>query len=225
MDILHISKALQNSRLFNKLSLDKLTELLNVIEYGISEHSSGEIIHSEDEECKNLSIIVSGIIEIQKIDILGRILTVAQFSEGSTFGENLIFGDKNRYPMNVISKTDTVLVNIKKENVLKLCEMDRDFMYEFLRAISNRAVILSSKLKEVTLKTIRQKISEFLLMKNSKCNNRMIDIGMTKKEWADKLGVQRPSLSRELIKMKEEGIIDYQKNIIKIIDIDALMEI
>jgi Mn-dependent DtxR family transcriptional regulator len=45
---------------------------------------------------------------------------------------------------------------------------------------------------------------------------------MTKKDWADKIGVQRPSLSRELIKMKEEGIIEYYKNIIIIEDLKAL---
>jgi Mn-dependent DtxR family transcriptional regulator len=47
---------------------------------------------------------------------------------------------------------------------------------------------------------------------------------MTKKEWADKLGVQRPSLSRELIKMKDECIIDYEKDIIFIKDLDLLQE-
>ena len=45
---------------------------------------------------------------------------------------------------------------------------------------------------------------------------------MSKKEWADKLGVQRPSLSRELIKMKEEGIIDYDKDTISILNSSAL---
>lgn len=47
---------------------------------------------------------------------------------------------------------------------------------------------------------------------------------MSKKDWAEKLGVQRPSLSRELIKMKEEGLIDYDKEKIFIKDINAIKE-
>ncbi len=36
---------------------------------------------------------------------------------------------------------------------------------------------------------------------------------------AEHMGIQRPSLSRELIKMKEDGLIEYDKKIIEILDI------
>lgn len=95
-------------------------------------------------------------------------------------------------------------------------------MNEFLNTVSNRALGLSSKLKEISLKTIRQKICEFLLIQYTQTGKTKINLGMSKKDWADKLGVQRPSLSRELINLKEEGIIDYDKDSITILDIDSL---
>lgn len=214
--------ALNKCKLFSKLSYEDLHNLLNETDYKVRSYSKGDIIFTEDEECKNLSIILSGSIEIQKIDALGKVLIIAEFKDGNTFGENLIFGNKNTFPMTVISKTDTVIIHIQKDSIVKLCQKNADFLYSFLNIISNRAFVLSSKLKEVTLKTIRQKICEFLTDRYSKGNDLSIKLGMTKREWADKLGVQRPSLSRELINMKEEGLIDYNRDTIIIIDIEAI---
>lgn len=213
---------LRNTKFFSSDSEEALLKIFEALDYKILKYSKGQVVHNEEEYCSCLSLILQGNIEIQKIDALGKLLTVAAFTVGATFGENLIFGDKDHYPMTVFSKTDTVVLEIKKESVSKLCQLDSHFMYEFLNIVSNRALVLNSKLKEVTLKTIRQKINEFLLLRYNETSSMEIPLAMTKREWADKLGIQRPSLSRELIKMKEEGIIDYDKDSIIILDIEAL---
>ena len=211
-----------NTKFFSLDSKEALIEIFSSIDYKITEYSKGQVIHNEEDYCDCLSLILKGNVEIQKIDAMGKLLTVAEFTVGSTFGENLIFGDKDHYPMTVFSKTDCIVLEIKKESVSKLCQLDSHFMYEFLNIVSNRALVLNSKLKEVALKTIRQQICEFLLLRFEETMKMEVPLGMTKREWADKLGVQRPSLSRELIKMKEEGLIDYDKDSIIILNLEAL---
>lgn len=107
--------------------------------------------------------------------------------------------------------------------VAVLCQQNLEFLYSFLNLLSNKAMALSSKIKQVTLKTIRQKICEFLYSEYSHSNNK-ISLKMSKQEWAYNLGVQRPSLSRELIKLKEDGIIDYEKDYVLILNVQALKE-
>lgn len=215
---------INNTSFFRDLDEKSLLELFSNIDYSIVEYKKDDVIFFENDECENLSIILRGSIQIQKIDAMGRVLTVAEFGALDTFGENLIFGDKNRFPMAVISKNDTAILHIKKESVIKLCQENRTFLYEFLRSVSNKAFVLSSRLKEVTLKTIRQKICEFLIWQYSIQNSTKLKIDMSKKEWADRIGVQRPSLSRELIKMKEEGLIDYDRDTITIKKIENLKD-
>jgi CRP-like cAMP-binding protein len=156
------------------------------------------------------------------MDSSGKVLTIAEFGTGEIFGEMLIFADRNTSPINAISKNKTVILHMNKSAVIGLCQNNSGFLMEYLRIISNKAMILNLKLKEVTLKTIRQKICEFILSQYKEQKSLTIHLNMTKKDWADKIGVQRPSLSRELIKMKEEGIIEYYKNIIIIEDLKAL---
>lgn len=208
--------------LFSDFNIDELKDFFSTTDYSIKAYGKEDIIFIEDEICNNLSIVLEGDVEIQKIDPNGKVLTVAHFKKGDTFGENLLFGDKNTYPMTVLSKTKSTVLHIAKDSVALLCQKSSSFLYQYLRTLSNRAVNLSSKLKQVTLKTIRQQICEFLYNKYMRNGNSTIKLGMSKKEWADKLGVQRPSLSRELIKMKEEGLIDYDKDTISILDPSAL---
>ena len=73
--------------------------------------------------------------------------------------------------------------------------------------------------------SIRQKISNYILDEYKKQNSHLININMTKQKLAETLGIPRPSLSRELINMKDIGIIDYYKDTIKILDLDSLFKI
>jgi CRP-like cAMP-binding protein len=213
---------LKETPLFNDFEKDHINDILYDTDYTIKPYNKDDIIYIEDDLCSNLSIVLEGMVEIQKIDASGKVLTVAQFEKGDNFGENLIFGDKNLYPMTVVSKSKSIVLHIPKATVVKLCQINTVFLNEFLRTLSNRAVNLSAKLKEVTLKTIRQKICEFLVLKYNSTGSTSIKIGMSKKDWADKIGVQRPSLSRELIKMKDEELIDYDKDVVFIKDLDSI---
>lgn len=218
---IHILKSID---LFKGFSENELLNLLNNPNSKITEHNKGEIIFSEDEECKALSINLDGTIEIQKIDALGKILTVSELLSGDTFGEILIFSDFRHFPMTVFSKTNSLVLHIQKDLVVTFCQTNRTFLDEYLKILSNKAFTLNRKLKEVTLKTIRQKICEYIFMQYKNQKKLELVLPITKKEWADKLGVQRPSLSRELIKMKEENLIDYDKDNIYIKDLEGIRD-
>jgi CRP-like cAMP-binding protein len=224
MEIHELISVLKALSIFKSMSESEIANFFQEFSPNIMNFGKDDVIFFEDEECKNLSIVLRGTVEIQKIDPSGKVLTVARISAGDAFGENLIFGDNNKYPMTVISKNKTIILNLSKNAVIKLCQIDQTFLYEFLRLLSNKAISLSSKIKEVALKNIRQKICDFILWKYRISKENVIEISMSKKDWAEKLGVQRPSLSRELIKMKEEGLIDYDKEKIFIKDIDTIKE-
>jgi CRP-like cAMP-binding protein len=224
MNINDYITVLQSTTLFKSFSKEALLELFSRIPYKISSYNRGDIIFSEDDECKTLNMLLDGKIEIQNIDQMGKVLSIAEFVKGEIFGEMLIFSDRNTYPINVLSKSATVVLHMQKDAVISLCQLNGTFLYEYLRTISNKAMLLNMKLSQITLKTIRQKICDYILTEHILQKSTSIHLPMTKKEWADKLGVQRPSLSRELIKLKEEELIDYDKNIITILDLEGLKE-
>jgi Mn-dependent DtxR family transcriptional regulator len=81
---------------------------------------------------------------------------------------------------------------------------------------STNTARLTSKLKHSVNRTIRENIISYIQHRYSKEDSLKIELTMTKKQLAETFGVNRTSLSRELKKMKEEGLIDYDNRFIKI---------
>lgn len=215
---------LKKSKLFSNFSDEDIQKLKDSNNYYIRSYKAEDVLFIEEEDCEHLSIILDGKVELQKLDVNGNILIVSSFETGNSFGEALLFGDRHLYPMSVVAKEDCTVIHIKKDYIFALCTSNQDFLKELLRLFSNKALILNSKLKQVSMKSLREMISHFLVTKYNQTSNLTITTHMSKKEWAEKLGVRRPSLSRELIKMKNEGLIEYNRKEIIIKDIERLEE-
>ena len=217
-------KNITESKLFCNFSKEELQTLKDSKNYFIKSYNADDVLFIEEEDCEHLSIILDGKVELQKLDIHGNILIVSSFETGNSFGEALLFGDRHLYPMSLVAKESCVVMHIHKDYIFKLCLESETFLRELLRLFSNKALILSSKLKQVSMNSLREMIAHFLVTKYNQTQNPIITTHMSKKEWSEKLGVRRPSLSRELMKMKEEGLIEYNRKEIHIKDIERLEE-
>ncbi|KPU28024.1 hypothetical protein TR13x_01370 [Caloranaerobacter sp. TR13] len=224
MKLLEYIPVLKKTKFFKNFSDKDIIALFNENNYKIKDYPKRTIIYLQNQKCRSFDMILEGIVTIKTIDENGKVLTVSEFKTGDTIGGNLLFADCNNYPMMVQAKTDVILLHMDKELVLRFCQIDMNFSNELLRSISNKILIIGTKLKSVTMKTIRQQIIEFLVNQYCVQNTLKIRLNMSKKEWAEKIGVQRPSLSRELSKMKKEGLIDYDRNTIYIKNLDIIKD-
>ena len=73
--------------------------------------------------------------------------------------------------------------------------------------------------------TLRQKISSYLLSQYETQKTLSLRLPMSRKDLAQHLGVQRPSLSREFVNMKDDGLIDFNKNLVQIKNLESLEDI
>ena len=83
--------------------------------------------------------------------------------------------------------------------------------------MAQNAFILTQKIKSHINKSLRERIIDYLEFEVGKQNSKTIKLSVSKKILAEKLGVQRTSLSRELKKMENDGLIKLGKNIITVI--------
>lgn len=224
-DIINFEKCMDiisKLELFNDFTKDELSDFFKLSNYAIKEYSKDQVIHLQNENCNSMDIILDGRVLIQKIDQDGNVFQVAQFLGGSFFGANLIFSKRNYYPMTVIAESDTSILSMSKELILLLGQSNAKFLIGFLSAVSDITLVLSDKIDSMSLKTIRGKVFDFLRYEYSLKNNPKVTLHFTKKEFAERLGIQRTSLSRELNMMRKEGLIDFDAKSITIKDFDAL---
>lgn len=200
---------LKVNKLFKDISSEIILNYYKENRLKFSEYEKNSVIHFESEVCKYMDVIIQGEVIVQKIDEKGNVLTIAEFSKGDNLGENLLFSNRSIYPMSIMAKKPTLLLQVSRELILELCQEDRNFLLQFLNCISVKTNILTSKIQSISLKSIRESIIDFLNYEYRVQNSYRINLEMSKKDLAERMGIQRTSLSRELGKMKKDGLVDF----------------
>jgi CRP-like cAMP-binding protein len=212
-----------STELFSSFSKTGLVELFNSSNYKVSHYGKGQIVHIQNELCESMDLILEGEVSVQKIDEDGNVFKVAVFSGGDILGANLLFSNSNSYPLTIVSESKTVVLHIFKELILDLSQKSPTFTAGLLTAISNKTLVLTDKIDAMSFKTIRQRIIDFLTYEYHVQGSSVIKLNMSKKELAERFGVQRTSLSRELNKMRKDGLIEFDPQTITIKDVKRFL--
>ena len=210
--------------MFKNKSEEYLLDLFKDSNYIIKSYSKKDIIAIEGDTCTSIGLILDGNIDIKRM--LGtKVIHVSSFGKGHIFGEVIAFSDVNLYPATVMSSTQSKIMFISKDNFIKFCTSHEDFLGMFLNDLSNKIFVLNKSITNLTFSSVRQKICNFLITEYKLQNSENIKLKITKEKIAESLGITRPSLSRELINMKDMGLIDYSRSHIKILDLEEIENI
>ncbi len=160
--------------------------------------------------------------EVQSLHPSGKSLTLNRLKPAEIFGEAILFSKSTKFPSTIEAIEESVIIFIKKSNLINCLSNCHRFMENFLELLSDRLLMLNKKLKMLTMENIRQKISDFLREEYKKQKSHTIKVSLSRQEMSEHMGIERPSLSRELGRMREEGIIEFDKKTIIIKDMEAL---
>ena len=100
--------------------------------------------------------------------------------------------------------------------------MPEEFYRSYINLISKKCLELSRNNQITAQSTLRQKIAKYLLLNRE---DELVNLTISREEWADILATTRPSLSRELSNMVDDGLIEIKDKKIRIIDLDNLSDI
>ncbi len=197
---------LRNISLFSTVKESDLEKLIAGNHIYQKHYSKGVTVHNANETCRTLDIVLSGSLVAYSLSTNGSSTTMFEFSKGSVIGANLLFGENHSYPLNIYCLTDCQIVHIYINAVLELLH-DYNFTLHYIRSISQNSQGINQKIAMFTQRTLRENIMHYFNQQAIIQKSSVILLPMSKRQLADYLGVQRPSLFRELKKLKEEGII------------------
>ena len=195
--------------LIKSIKPQEIDSYLNEGSCKITQYEKNNIVHFVGEVCSKLEIILFGKVVIERIDESGNLMTIAEFFNGDVLGGNLMFSKNPYYPMTVTAKDATLILEINKGRLFSLFSDNHEFLKSYLEYVSDHTVILGDKIKHYVNRTIRESIISYLDYECKKQNSNIIKLSMTKKALAERIGVQRTSLSRELAKMREDELIEF----------------
>lgn len=220
-----IIKKLEMNELFNNVDKTNILKIINSLKYSIISYKKGEVIFQEEERCTSIGLIINGTINIERIYPNGKSIVMSKFKDGDVFGEALLFSKVNKYPATVIALSDCRVLYLTKNEIVKLFSMENRIMENFMMLLSEKIIILNNKIRSIALKSVRQKVVDYILCEYMNEKNKEIILKYSKEEIASDIGIPRPSLSRELIRLRDEGLINFSRNKITILNIEELEDI
>src|SRR5665647_361492 len=204
---------LSNAPLFKGISPDEIEIILKSVPNRVKKFQSGSMISQSGEPVNSLMIVIKGVVKGEMIDYAGRVIKIEDIPAPGSLASAFMFGNRNRFPVNVIATSDTEILTIDKPDFLKLLVGNDKILVNFLGMISNRSQFLSEKIKFLNFKTIKGKLAHFILQKAGNDLSSVI-LEMTQNELSDFFGVARPSVARVLRELEEGGFIEAKgKNI------------
>ena len=202
--------------IFKNFSIDEIIEIFSVISFYEKDYKKNDIILAENTKVEYFGIITNGKIALSNFDYFGNRNILNVFEKGDSFAEALV-SLEIQIPHEVISLTDSSVVWIEYKSLSKSLYYQK-ILNNLLNIISTKKLILNKKLQILSKRTTREKILEYLSnQKKALSLDSNFEINLNRNEMADYLALDRSNLSRELGKLKKEGIIDFKKNKFKLL--------
>ena len=202
--------------IFKNFSIDEIIEIFSVISFYEKDYKKNDIILAENTKVEYFGIITNGKIALSNFDYFGNRNILNVFEKGDSFAEALV-SLEIQIPDEVISLTDSSIVWIEYKSLSKSLYYQK-ILNNLLNIISTKNLILNKKLQILSKRTTREKILEYLSnQKKALSLDSNFEINLNRNEMADYLALDRSNLSRELGKLKKEGIIDFKKNKFKLL--------
>lgn len=200
---------IQNTTILSSLSPEIIRLHLANGDFRVHTYTKNSIVHFEGDFCHKLEIILTGKVVVARIDESGNLLTIAEFYSDDILGGNLMFSKSPYYPMTTTTYEESIILEIEKDLLFKQLSESPIFLKTYLEFVADHTFILGDKIKHYVNKTIRECVLNYLEYESKNQKSNRIKLNMTKKALADKIGVQRTSLCRELSKMRDDGLIEY----------------
>lgn len=190
----------------------KLFDLLKKEElhlFEINNYCSSEVIFHEHDLCDVVGYVIEGNVNIVSYGKNGEERIISQIFKGQFFANALIFSKNPYYLGEIIAGKNTSIAFISKENLIKLLQINKDFLSFYLNLMSEKTIYLNTRSKLLAHKNIRERILYYLEMNNGEVKS---NITILSKE----IILPRPSVSREIQRMIDDKLIIKNKKSIKL---------
>lgn len=206
--------------LFAGLNSDEIVHLFEHIIYQTRSFGAGALVVSQGEECNSLMILTDGSVKGEMSGADGRRLKIEDLHAPTVLAPAFIFGQKNRYPVNIISYGETRFIVIPRNELLSMFQVNARVLQNFLGMISSRAQFLSEKLQFHSFKSLKAKLAFYLFEEAG--GRTEFKLKHSQSELAELFGVARSSVGRTMMQLQEEQIVDVRYKRVKILDMSKL---
>lgn len=215
---------IESSKLFHSITQAERERILKCSKSRMKQYSAGAYIFEQGGLPSRLFLLLEGQVQICKDFTSGKRDVLYLVEAGNVFGEIFLFGDRKHYWYDAVAVTDVSVMEMPWDFFYHFCsnacDHHKQLTQNMLEILSENNFNITRKLHIVSTSSLRERLAIWLI--DSMDEGGVVELHMNREQLADFLGVARPSLSRELMRMQKDGLIKVDRRKIKICDKDAV---
>lgn len=204
----------EGTPLFENIARNQIPEILESLAAVQKDYHKNEGILLQGDSVSDLGILLSGSAHSLKTDITGKQVIVTLLKPGSYIGVLLAASQERKSPVTVQADEASSVLYLPYRKLLtqSSCPGHDRLLYNLLRGIAEMALVLHDRNDCLIKPTIRDKVLTYLFQEAEKTGSRSFSIPLNRAAMAEYLNVDRSALSRELSRMKQDGLIDFSRS-------------
>lgn len=196
-------------------SQDEIRHMMTCLKHEIKKFKKGHCIYHCGDIIQDVCVVLTGSVQIENVDVLGNTSILGISQAGDIFAESYASIPNQPLLVDVIAREDTEILFINVPMLFmesNSCMHGTKLIRNLLRISSKKNINLSMRIFHSAPKTIRARLYSYFSEQVSLQGSNDIKIPLNRQQLADYLGVERTALSKELGKMRDEGLITFHKN-------------
>lgn len=207
---------LKKTKLFSGVGEDDVTSMLSCLGARLKSYKKGEFVLCQGEHLSDIVVLVEGKLHIQKDDYWGNRSILGLIEIGEMFGEAYVSPESSSLLNDVVAVEDSTAIFFDVKRIITTCPSACRFhsmvVQNMFFAISEKNRKLVQKLGHMSKRTTREKLISYLSEEAGRQNSSSFSIPFNRQQLADFLSVDRSAMSNELCKMRDEGLLEFEKN-------------
>ncbi len=212
---------LKTTMIFRGMNENEVADSLKFLQANERNFKKGATILHAGDVTDKMGLVMEGCVTIESDDMWGNKTILSSVEAGQFFAETYSLLPGEPMLVNVMANEDCRILFLMIGSLKRLQNNMDQWMIKFVSNLlmisTHKNLILSGRSFHTAPKTIRGRVMAYLNSISIQKHANEFNIPFDRQQLADYLNLERTALSKELGKMKRDGLIDYYKNSFKII--------
>ena len=179
-------------------------------------YDKGETILGEGDPAEYVGVVLSGTVQVIRVDYYGNRSIMAKLGPGGIFAEAFACADVPAIPVSVVAAEDAEILLLQAQRIIQscgnACHFHNQMIHNLLQVVARKNLVCNQKIEIMSKRTTREKLMAYLLLEAKRAGRSSFAIPYDRQELADYLEVDRSGLSAEISKLRREHVLLCRKN-------------
>lgn len=209
-------KLIKRTALFDGIDETEIAAMLDCLSATTKNYKKDRIIYRIGDITTLVGAVLSGRAYAIKEDFWGNRSILSEIGVGQLFGETYAAIPSAPLEVSVVAAEACEVLFLDIRRILTTCSSSCEFHARLIRNLlavtSRKNLLLTRKLEYMSQRTTREKLLSYLSAESQRQRSSSFEIPFNRQQLADYLSVDRSAMSNELCKLRDEGVLSFEKN-------------